>query len=133
MPLQIYLISWPIGRPPSEEAGVPRGRRPLGHNVNFKILQKCNYRVFTTPVVGLCMCKWGNIWGDTKGIIGGILRNIQWEYLGNIQEIVRGNTKGIIGGIIREYCLIECKTPYLLLLDPGFDARRWQNLFFCNK
>jgi hypothetical protein len=69
------------------------------------------------------MCKWGNIWGDTKGIIGGILRNIQWEYLGNIQEIVRGNTKGIIGGIIREYCLIECKTPYLLLFTFGtFDS-----------
>ena len=75
LPLQILLISWPIGRPPAERPGIPKGRSPLGHNVTtFKILQKkgnykesTTYTVFATTdptlVFGLCMHKWGNIFG----------------------------------------------------------------------
>ena len=34
--LQILLINWPIGRPPPEEPGIPKGWNPFGHNVtNF--------------------------------------------------------------------------------------------------
>jgi hypothetical protein len=40
------------------------------------------------------MYKWGNIWGDTKRIIGGILREYFREQSGDIQ--------GIFGGILRE-------------------------------
>jgi hypothetical protein len=47
--------------------------------------------------------KWGNILGDTKGTIGGILR----EKLGEYSEINLGNTQGINEGniweIFREY------------------------------
>ena len=52
-PLQILLITWPIGRPPAERPGIPKGRSPLGHNVTtFKILQKKgNYRGSPTYAV----------------------------------------------------------------------------------
>ena len=53
LPLQISLIFWPIGRPPAERPGIPKGRSPLGHNVTtFKILQKKgNYRGSPTYAV----------------------------------------------------------------------------------
>jgi hypothetical protein len=38
LPLQISLIFWPIGRPPAEQPGIPKGQSPFGHNVTtFKI------------------------------------------------------------------------------------------------
>ena len=41
LPLQISLISWPIGRPPAERPGIPKGWNPFGHNeTTFKIFKK---------------------------------------------------------------------------------------------
>ena len=33
LPLQILLITWPLGQPPAERPGIPKGRSPFGHNV----------------------------------------------------------------------------------------------------
>ena len=36
LPHRFCLITWPIGRPPAERPGIPKGWNPFGHNVtNF--------------------------------------------------------------------------------------------------
>ena len=90
LPLQISLISWPIGRPPAERRGVQGGDPPA--KAKRLLLRYCKKKVTSYD------CKLGFPWGSL-----GINWRYLGEYVGEYSQNDWGNTQGILGGILGEY------------------------------